>query len=44
MRDLSVRTLTDWYSFKPEVRVEPSGRIYWVDQVFQANAIFVRTP
>jgi len=44
LRDLSRRTLTDWYSFKPEVRVEPSGRVYWIDQVFQAKSLFVWSP
>jgi hypothetical protein len=44
LRDLSRRTLTDWYSFKPEVRVEPSGRLYWLDQIFQAKSLFVWSP
>lgn len=44
VRGTASRVLTDWYSFKPAVEVEPSGRVFWVDQVFPANSIFIHAP
>jgi hypothetical protein len=44
LRDSTRRQLTTHYSFKPDVRVEPSGRVYWLDTLLSARAIFVSAP
>jgi Carboxypeptidase regulatory-like domain len=44
LRNGTERQLTTHYSFKPNVRVEPSGRVYWSDTLLQARAIFVNAP
>lgn len=44
LRNGTGRQLTTHYSFKPDVRVEPSGRVYWTDTLLQARSIFVNAP
>ncbi|MFT3913012.1 MAG: carboxypeptidase regulatory-like domain-containing protein [Anaeromyxobacteraceae bacterium] len=40
----SGRQLTEHYSVKQQVVVEPSGRVFWKDGLFASAGIFTRTP
>jgi hypothetical protein len=36
--------VTNHYSTKISVVVEPSGRVFWIDSVFVPEAVFMRSP
>jgi hypothetical protein len=38
------RQVSDHYSSKYQVSVEPSARVLWEDRVFTSNAVFVSAP
>ena len=38
------RTLSSAVSAKPLVAVDPSGRAYWLDDLFATAAVFVDAP
>jgi hypothetical protein len=40
----SVRQLTYHFSFKSNVTVDRTGRVYWVDNLFSNQSVFVRAP
>jgi hypothetical protein len=42
--DGPIYVVTDYYSAKRSLALDPSGRVYWIDAVFAPEGIFVRAP